>query len=97
MIKESVAPQLIGGGEIGDMMPLYLVVERKVMLKINSGISIAQALAMLMACYYIFNIEYPTSLKSVFVMLEATIMGQPHEAKKRVVVNKFLQELEFEH
>ena len=81
---------------MGDVMPLYLVAERNVVLKIPSGMSIAQSLAILMACYYIFNMEYPTSLKNVFLMLEATIMGRPHEARKRVVINKFLQELDFE-
>jgi hypothetical protein len=30
-------------------------------------------------------------------MLEATIMGRTAEARKRVVVNKFLQELNVEH
>ena len=70
--------------------------EGKVILKLHGTcVSSAQALAILMACYYIFNIEYPTQLKNVYLMLEATMMDQPREAKKRVVVNKFLQEISY--
>ncbi len=73
------------------MIPLYWAAERHVVLKINSGISTTQALAILTACYYIFNTEYPTSLKNVFVMLVATT-----EPRMQVEINKFLEKLDFE-
>jgi hypothetical protein len=57
----------------------------------------SKALAILMASYYIFNMEYPSNMRNVYLMLEATIMGRTAEARKRVVVNKFLQELNVEH
>ena len=70
--------------------------EGKVILKLHGAcVSSAQALAILMSCYYIFNIEYPIQLKNVYRMLEAAMMDQPQEAKKRVVVNKFLQEISY--
>ena len=70
--------------------------EGKIILKQHETyVSPAQALAILMACYYIFNIDYPAQLKNVYLMLEATMMDQPQEAKKRVVENKFLQEISY--
>ena len=85
-----------GGGEIGNITPFYLVAERKVVLKFHDMES-SKALAILMASYYIFNMEYPSNMRNVYLMLGATIMGRTAEARKGVVVNKFLQELNVEH
>lgn len=51
-------------------MPLYLAAEGKVVLKLNSGMPVSQTLVLtvlLIACYYIFNIEYASNLKNVFL------------------------------
>ena len=46
-----------------------------------------------------FCIQYGVSkfLEKCIPDAEATVMGRTTEAKKRVVVNKFFQELNFEH
>ena len=60
---------------------------------INASTTMANALGLLVSCFYVFNIEYPAFSKNLF--LEAAMMQRTKEAKKRVAINKFLQELEW--
>ena len=94
MITKTVVPELIASGEFGSFSCLYVAAEGKIVCRLNPRMQPGQALALLMASYYVYNIEYPASLRNVYYYLEATIMDKPCEAKKRVAINKFLLELE---
>ena len=87
-------PRLVGAGHVGDIKQLYIAEEGKILVKLNASITMTNALALLLPCFYVFNIEYLASSKNVFLFLEAAMMQQTKEAKKRVGINKFFQELE---
>ena len=53
----------------------------------------ANAISLLLACYYVFNIAYPAKSGNVFLFCEATLLDMPTEAKKRVALNKFISSL----
>jgi hypothetical protein len=93
-IQASVTPRLVGAGHVGNIKPLYIAGEGKILLKLNSSTTMINALGLLVSCFYVFNIEYPASCKNVFLFLETAMMQRTREAKKRVAINKFLQELE---
>ena len=54
----------------------------------------ADALALLVGSYYIFNVEYPNSSRNVFIFLEMAMLEKGGDIRKRVTLNKFLQELQ---
>ena len=92
-IANSLAPKLVEAGDVGDINPLYIVGEGKIISKLNTVTTI-QALVILVGCYYMLNIEYHSSTRNVFLFLEVVLMDRSSEAKKRVAVNKFLHELD---
>ena len=49
----------------------------------------ANAISLLVACYYVFNIAYPVKSGNVFLFCKATLLDMRAEAKKRVALNKF--------
>ena len=49
----------------------------------------ANAISLLAACYYVFNIADKAKPGNVFLFCEATLLDMPTEAKKRVALNKF--------
>ena len=63
-----------------------------VVLELGS-ISMATALSLLVACYYVFNIMYPTKCSNAYLFCEAALLEIHHSAKKRVAVNKFISAL----
>ena len=87
-------PELIASGDMAVLSCLYVAAEGKIVSKLSPKMQPSQALAILMACYYVYNIEYPASHRNVYYFLEAVIMDRPSEAKKRVGINKFMLELE---
>ena len=87
-----MTPQLVGAGHVGDVKPLYIAGEGKILMKLNASTTMANALGFLVSCFYVFNIKYPASSKNLF--LEAAMMQRTKKAKKRVAINKLLQELE---
>jgi hypothetical protein len=55
-IEASVASKLVRDGHVSDVKPLYIAGEGKILMKLNSSITIENALAHLVSCYYVFNI-----------------------------------------
>lgn len=96
-IMKSVTPRLVGAGELDNITPLYIVAEGKIMAKL-SGISagLPMPLILLMGTYYIFNVVYPAKAKNLFLFLEAVLLQNTAEAKKRVAVQRFLKELQLQ-
>ena len=84
---------LIGGGQYGSVTPLYLAAKGSVILKFPNP-SLMHALVVLTASYYVFNIQYPAQEKNMFTFVEATLLQNVDAAKKRVAINKLLQEME---
>lgn len=84
---------LIGGGSCGSINPLYIVAEGTIVLSLTN-IGLAGSLALLVAIFYVFNIEYPRSGKTVFEFIEAALLDNTQQARKRLFINKFLQDLE---
>ena len=62
-IEASFAPRLVGADHVGDVKPLYIAGEGKILMKSNSPITTENALAHLVSCYYKCSIlpEYPVS------------------------------------
>jgi len=72
--------------------PLYLVAEGTIVAKLNSG-GLGTALCMLVGCFYLFNMHYPSKQNNFFQFLEYILLGNSKDARKRVAVNKFVAEL----
>jgi len=53
----------------------------------------AATLSLLVACYYVFNIMYPTKCSNAFFFCEAALLDIHQTAKKRVAVNKSISAL----
>lgn len=66
--------------------------EGVIIAKLNN-VGLATALSLLVGIYYIFNMQYPPSGKNFFLFLEAILMNNTVEARKRVSVNKLLKDL----
>ena len=85
----------MGAGELDEINPLYIVAEGKVVAALSGNcMGLPMALIFLIGTYYIFNIEYPAKAKNLFSFLEAVLLENSSETRKRVVVQKFLKELE---
>lgn len=69
-----------------------IVGEGKIIAKLKSG-GMSEAVALLLGVYYIFNMEYPPTARSVFAFLECILLDHPELAKKRVLVQKFIKDL----
>lgn len=79
---------------MSELSPVYLAGEGRVILKLNCSVTMADALALLVGSYYIFNVEYPNSSRNVFIFLEMAMLEKAGDIRKRVTLNKFLQELQ---
>ena len=92
MIRETKFPRIIGSGDLWDLDSLSIAVEGVVVLDLGST-SMATALSLLVACYYVLNIMYPTKCSNAYFFCEAALLEIYHSAKKRVAVNKFISAL----
>jgi hypothetical protein len=97
-IEASVAPRLVRAGHVGDVKPLYIAREGKILMKSNSSITIENALAHLVSCYIKCSIlpEYPVStVKQKFIPVFGSCDDAENQgSSERVPINKYLQELE---
>jgi hypothetical protein len=84
---------LVGAGEYGSITPLYLAAEGETIIKIPNT-NLINGLVILIASYYAFNISYPTKGRNFFAFVEATLLDNSEDAKKRVSINKILKEMD---
>ena len=93
-IEESRFPRIVGSGEFWCLDLLCVAVEGVEVLMLGAGTSLANALGLVMACFFVFIISYPAKASNVYLFCE-TLLGkhQPEAAKKRVAVNKFISTL----
>ena len=88
-------PRLVGGGDLDDIDPLYIAAVGKTVAKLSgTSVSLPMALVLLMGCYYVFDISYPNKAKNIYLFLEASLLENTTEARKRVVLQKFLADIE---
>ena len=59
----------------------------------GTNVGLPVALILLPGTVYILNVEYPVKARNVFMFLEAMLLDNSREAKKSVVIQKFLNEL----
>ena len=93
-VEESRFPRIVGSGEFWCLDLLCVAVEGAEVLTLGAGTSLANALGLVMACFFVFIISYPAKASNVYLFCE-TLLGkhQPEAAKKRVAVNKFISTL----
>ena len=91
-IEKSVAPIIVCVGRLANLNPVYIVAEGMIVCQLWN-LSMGMSIALLLGCYYIFNMKYPSTYKTFFIFLEAIMLDNGSKAKKRVAINKFFREL----
>ena len=91
-IQKSVAPRIVSVRRLADLNPIYIVAEGMFVCQL-CNLSMGMSIALLLGCYYIFNMKYPSTSKNIFIFLEAIMLNNGSKAKKRVAINKFFKEL----
>ena len=91
-IEKSFAPRIVCVGRLANLNPVYIVAEGMIVSKL-CNLSMGMSIALLLGCYYIFNMKYPSTSKNIFIFLEAIMLNNGSKAKKRVAINKFFKEL----
>ena len=91
-IEKSVPPRIVCVGRLANFNPVYIVAEGMIVSKL-CNLSMGMSIALLLGCYYIFNMKYPSTSKNIFIFLEAIMLNNGSKAKKRVAINKFFKEL----
>lgn len=86
-MEETRFPRIVGKGDFWCLDPLVIPIGGETILTLGST-SMANAISLMVACYYVFNIAYKAKPGNVFLFCEATL-DMPTEAKKRVALNKF--------
>lgn len=60
----------MGSGELSNIDPLYIAAEGKAITKLSgTSVGLPMALVLLMAVFYIFNIEYPAKAKNIYIYI----------------------------
>ena len=91
-IEKSVAPRIVCVGRLANLNPVYIVAEGMIVCQL-CNLSMGMSIALLLGCYYIFNMKYPSTYKTFFIFLEAIMLDNGSKAKKRMAINKFFKEL----
>ena len=91
-IEKSVAPIIVCVGGLANLNPVYVVAEGMIVCQL-CNLSMGMSIALLLGCYYIFNMKYPSTSKTFFIFLDAIMLDNGSKAKKRVAINKFCKEL----
>ena len=73
---------------------LYLCVEGKVLVEVT-GFPVETVFFTLYATFYIFSIAYPQQCINFFAYnIDSALMGLQHKATNKIVVNKFVREMD---
>ena len=74
-----MTPWLVGAGDISDVKPLYIAGERKILMTLSASTTMANALGLLVSCFYVFNIKYPASKTGIHKIgvIYCTILNLP--------------------
>ena len=91
-VGNTKAPRIIGSGDFWSLETLIIAAEGVEVISLGTS-NLANALGLLVTCYYVFNTMYPTKCANAFLFCEATLLNKRQEARKRVVVMKFISTL----
>ena len=64
-IEKSVAPIIVCVGRLANLNPVNIVAEGMIVCQL-CNLSVGMSIALLLGCYYIFNMKYPSTSKNVF-------------------------------
>lgn len=93
-MEKSTYPRIIASGDLGRLDPFYIAAERQIYLNFSGkNLPVAIVVAMLIATFYILNMEYTPGVSNIYAFLEVVLMDKPADAKKRISVQKFVNEL----
>ena len=65
------SPRIVAAGKLSSLDPVYLVEEGTIVCLVIP--SMATSLSLLVACCYVFNMEYPLSSIHIFMFLERIV------------------------
>ena len=91
-IEKSVAPRIVCVGRLANFNPVYIVAKGMIVCKL-CNLSMGMSIALLLGCYYIFNMKYPSTSKNIFIFLEEIMLDNGSKAKKRVAINNCFEKL----
>ena len=91
-VDETTFPRIIGSGDVWSLDPLCIAAEGEELVMLGAGSSMANALGLLLAVYYVFDIAYPAKASNVYFFCE-TLIGIELDAKKRIAINEFISAL----
>ena len=81
-VHETTFPRIIGSGDFWSLDPLCIAAEGEELVMLDAGSSMANALGLLLAVYYVFDIAYPAKASNVYFFCE-TLIGIEQDAKKK--------------
>ena len=91
-IEKSVAPIIVCVGRLANLNPVNIVAEGMIVCQL-CNLSVGMSIALLLGCYYIFNMKYPSTSKTFFIFLDAIMLDNGSKAKKRVAINNCFEKL----
>ena len=89
--ESSPFPVILACGSLDAISRLYVVADYQVLFQINGGI--VEAVVSLFACYYVFMIEYPKSLKNLFIYLQKCLFNISDTIKLPTSVITFVNKI----
>ena len=91
MIDEAIQttrfPRIIVSGDLSSLDSL-------VVSKLSASVTVPLAVSLLLGVFYILNMEYTPGVRNIYAFLESILLIKPEQAKKRITVQKLLQELQ---
>ena len=88
---EEMHPMLLVLGDLVDLDDLFIIAEKTVICRV----SVQRATISLLACYFIFNMEYPVGLNNVYSVLEIVLLRM-RPSKVSIVVDRALAQIPYE-
>lgn len=93
-VNKSTYPRIIASGDLANLYPVYIAAEGQIYLNFSGkNIAVAMLVSMLIATFYVLNMEYTPGVSNIYSFLEAVLMGNRTDAKKRISLQKFVNEL----
>lgn len=90
VVQNTTAPRIVAVGTNFD--PTYLAIEGNIIGGTLKPSSVLENPIILMAAYYVFNIQYP-SYCNVYPFLEAVLFDNKQITKNKVVIHKVINAL----
>lgn len=90
--KKMDGPRIVAFDQDGETVGLYVVGDG-VYSEVKKG-GLLAALTVVMALYYIFDLEYPRISANILGLIQHFVFKEPYRAKTSVAYKKFIKEIE---